>query len=165
MTTVFLNSVDKCICLQWAKTQWLPWQHLLMMYKCPSAENGKGEWSDAEAEWSDANPSLVFKYRLLARLILFYTTSLAVKKHLPAAKQILPSVAAVKKQDTSECFRECPSAENGKGKHREPIPLLIYIISKIMSVDNGVFEQCRQMYLFTMGKNTVVALATFAYDV
>lgn len=45
------------------------------------------------------------------------------------------------------------------------IPLLIYSISKIMSVDNGVFEQRRQMYLFTMGKNTGVALATFAYDV
>ena len=30
----------------------------------------------------------VFKYRLLPRLILFYTTSLAVKKHLPTAKWI-----------------------------------------------------------------------------
>ena len=94
---MFLNSVDKCICLQWAKTQGLPWQHLLMMYKCPSVENGKGERSDAEAEWSEANPSSVFKYRLLARLMLFYTTSLAVKKHLPTAKYILPSVAAVNK--------------------------------------------------------------------
>ena len=58
-----------------------------------------------------------------------------------------------------------PRRSKGKGKHRKSIPLLIYSISKIMSVDNGVFEQCRQMYLFTMGKNTGVALATFAYDV
>ena len=41
----------------------------------------------------------VFKHRLLARLILFYTTGLAVKKHLPTAKSILPSVAAVKGVD------------------------------------------------------------------
>ena len=62
-------------------------------------------------------------------------------------------------------FESAHSAEKGKGDRRKPIPLLIYSISKIMSVDNGVFEQCRQMYLFTMGKNTEVALATFAYDV
>ena len=62
-------------------------------------------------------------------------------------------------------FSACKFRSKGKGDRREPIPLLIYSISKIMSVDNGVFEQCRQMYLFTMGKNTGVALATFAYDV
>ena len=63
-------------------------------------------------------------------------------------------------------FSACKLRSKGKGDRREPIPLLIYSISKIiMSVDNGVFEQCRQMYLFTMGKNTGVALATFAYDV
>ena len=47
----------------------------------------KGKASGAMRKQSGAKPiPPVFNYRLLARLILFYTTSLAVKKHLPAAK-------------------------------------------------------------------------------
>jgi hypothetical protein len=58
----------------------------------------KGKASEAMRKQSEAMsiPPSVFKYRLLLRLILFYTTGLAVKKHLPTAKRILPSVAAVK---------------------------------------------------------------------
>ena len=48
----------------------------------------KGKTSEAMRKQSGAKPipPPVFKYRLLPRLILFYTSGLAVKKHLPTAK-------------------------------------------------------------------------------
>ena len=71
-------------------------RHYRMFSRVPPRQR-KGKASGAMRKQSGAKPiPPVFKYRLLARLMLFSTTGLAVKKHLPAAKRILPSVAAVK---------------------------------------------------------------------
>ena len=69
----------------------------------------KGKASGAMRKQSGAKPipPRFFNYRLLARLILFYTTSLAVKKHLPTAKQILLTVAAVNKVGTALKYLHC----------------------------------------------------------
>ena len=73
----------------------------------------KGKASGAMRKQSGAKPiPPVFKHRLLARLMLFYTTSLAVKKHLPAAKRILPPVAAVKGVVTTLNYLHCYNTVN-----------------------------------------------------
>ena len=73
-----IHSEEILFCIKWV----VMYHHVyLNFFACKLRSKGKGNRREPI-------PPLVFKYRLLPRLILFYTSGLAVKKHLPTAKWI-----------------------------------------------------------------------------